>query len=128
MIVRRDTSDYYYLPTGYRIERNSGLLVLVRPDGSVMDTFGGHRAIGEIVERYAWEDSSAQEEEEEEEEEEECKGGRLPGGCSAYEERLLELPVATVVGLLWLAGVIPIGLCAVALYSLWLVLRTLAGG
>jgi hypothetical protein len=125
MIVRRDTSDYYYyLPTGYRIERNSGLLVLVRPDGSVMDTFGGDRAIGEIVERYAWEDSSAQEEEEEEE----CKGGRLLGGCSAYEERLLELPVAAVVGLLWLAGVIPIGLCAVVLYSLWLVLRTLAGG
>jgi len=120
MIVRRDTSDYYYLPTGYRIERNSGLLVLVRPDGSVVDTFGGQRAIGEIVERYAWQDSSTQEEEEE------CKGGRL-GGCSAYE-RLFELPVAAVLGLLWLAGMIPIGLCAVALYSLWLVLRTLAGG
>jgi hypothetical protein len=120
MILGRDTSSYYYLPSGYHVERNGGLLVLRRPDGSVIDTFGAQQAIGEILERYAWEDTSAHEKNTLEER----KGGRLGG---AYE-RLLELPVVGVLGLLWLAGMIPIGLCVVALYCLWLVLGTLVGG
>jgi hypothetical protein len=89
------------------------MLVLHRPDGSVVDTFDGRHAIGEIVERYAWEDSVA-----------ERQDGRLG---PAYE-RLLELPVPAVLGLLWLAGTIPIGLCSVALYALWLLLLPAAGG
>jgi hypothetical protein len=108
-----DAQTSYYLPTGYQVERNRGSLVLRRPDGSLMDTFDGQRAIGEIVERYAWEDSVG-----------EGKDGKVG---SAYE-RFLELPVPAVLGLLWLTGTVPIGLCAVALYSLWLLLRTAAGG
>jgi hypothetical protein len=113
MILPPQTS-HYLLPTGYHVEQDRGLLVLRGPDGSVMETFGGQRAIGEIVERYAWEHS-------------ECnKDGRQEG--SAYE-RFLELPVAAVVGLLWLVGLIPIGLlCAVAFYSLRLLVGAVAGG
>jgi hypothetical protein len=94
MTMRRE-EPLYYLPPGYRIERNHVLLVLRRPDGSVIDTFGGRRTIGEIIERYAWEDST---------------------------ERSLELPMWVVLGMLWLLGAIPMGVCAVALYSLWSVL------
>jgi hypothetical protein len=121
MTLRPQTSSsYYLLPTGYHVEQNRGLLVLRRPDGSVMETFGGQQAIAEIVERRAWEDSSSVEQQQE------CKDGRQ--GSSAYE-RFLELPVAAVVGLLWIVGLIPIGLLwAVAFYSLWLLLGTVAGG
>ena len=110
MAVRAQTS--YYLPPGYQAERTRGMLVLRRPDGSVAVTLGAQQAIGEILERYAWEDSA------------ERKGGRVERAC----ERFLELPVPIVLGLLWLAGAVPMGLCAVALYSLWLVLLTVAGG
>jgi len=109
--VTVEAQTSYYLPAGYRVERNRGSLVLRRPDGSVMDTFGGQRAIAEIVERYAWEDSVG-------------KDGRLG---SAYE-RFLGLAVPAVVGLLWVAGTILMGLCSVALYALWLLLQTAAGG
>jgi hypothetical protein len=108
-----DAQTSYYLPTGYRVERDGGSLVLRRPDGSIMDTFDGQRAIGEIVERYAWEDSV-----------DARKAGRLG---SAYE-RFLELAVPAVLGLLWLAGTMLMGLCSVALYALWLLLQTAAGG
>jgi hypothetical protein len=37
----------------------------------------------------------------------------------AYE-RFLELPVPVVLGLLWLAGMVLLGLSAAALYSDWL--------
>jgi hypothetical protein len=100
MTMRRE-EPLYYLPPGYRIERNHVLLVLRRPDGSVIDTFGGRRTIGEIIERYAWEDSTKRE-----------------SRC----ERSLELPMWVVLGMLWLLGAIPMGICAVALYSLWSVL------
>jgi hypothetical protein len=108
-----DAQTSYYLPTGYRVERSGGSLVLRRPDGSVMGTFGGQQAIGEIVERYAWEDSVA-----------ERKDGRLR---SAYG-RFLGLSAPAILGLLWLAGTILMGLCVVALYALWLLLRTAVGG
>jgi hypothetical protein len=37
-------------------------------------------------------------------------------------EQFLELPGPAVLGILWLLGIIPIGLCAAALYSLWAML------
>ena len=37
-------------------------------------------------------------------------------------ERFLELPGPAVLGILWLLGIIPMGLCAAALYSLWAML------
>jgi hypothetical protein len=98
--MRRE-EPLYYLPPGYRVERNHILLVLRRPDGSVMDTFGGQRTIGEIIERYAWDDSTKRE-----------------SRC----ERSLELPILAVLEMLWLLGVILLGVCAVALYCLWSVL------
>ena len=111
MAVRAQTS--YYLPPGYQAERTRGMLVLRRPDGSVAVTFGAQQAIGEILERYAWEDSA------------ERKGGRVERAC----ERFLELPVPIVLGLLWLVGAVPVGLWAVvAFYCLSSVLLTVAGG
>jgi hypothetical protein len=102
----------YYLPPGYQAERIRGMLVLRRPDGSVAVRLGGQRAIGEIVERYAWEDNA------------ERKGGRVERAC----ERFLQLPVPIVLGLLWLVGAVPVGLCAVALYCSWSMLLTMAWG
>jgi hypothetical protein len=94
----------YYLPPGYQAEWTSGMLVLRRPDDSVAVILEGQRAIGEIVERYAWEDSLQQ------------KVGRV---ASAYR-RLLQLSVPIVLGLLYLAGAVLMGLCVASLYCLWL--------
>jgi hypothetical protein len=102
----------YYLPPDYQAEQTPGILMLRRPDGSVAITLSGQQAIGEILERYAWEDSA------------EWKGGRVGRAC----EWFLELPAPVVLGLLWLVGMIPVGLCVVALYSLWLVLLMVLGG
>ena len=44
----------------------------------------------------------------------------------AYE-RFLDLQVAVVLAILWLAGVALIGLCALVLYLSWLLLSTVAG-
>jgi hypothetical protein len=41
--------------------------------------------------------------------------------------RLLELPVAIVLSILWLAGSALLGLCFLSLYLLWLVLSGLIG-
>jgi hypothetical protein len=101
MTMRR-AEPLYYLPPGYWVERSHALLVLRRPNGSMIDTFVGQQTIGEIVERYAWEDSAKRE-------------SRLARKC----ERVLDLPVSVVLGMLWLLGLISMGLCAVALYSLW---------
>jgi hypothetical protein len=106
MLIRGETS--YYLPLGYLVEQHRGLLVLRRPNGSVADTFDERQAIGEIVERRAWEDSIDRD------------GGRL--------ERFLELPGPIVLGILWLLGIVPIGLCAVVLLHLRTLLLTVAGG
>lgn len=94
----------YYLPPGYQAEWTSGTLVLRRPDGSEVATFYGQRVIGEIIERYAWEDRYEQRG---------CRAERL---C----ERFLQLPTPLVLGLLYLAGVAAIGLCAGMLCCLWL--------
>jgi hypothetical protein len=110
MAVQPQTA--YYLPPGYQAERTRGMFVLRRPDGSVALTLGGQRTIGEIVERYAWEDSV------------ERKGGRVERAC----ERFSQLPAPIALGLLWLVGAVPVGLCAVAVYYLWLMLLTVAGG
>ena len=40
----------------------------------------------------------------------------------AYES-FLELPVPVVLALLWLAGLVLLGLCAAAPYSYWLLLQ-----
>ncbi len=111
MVVNTQTS--FYLPPGYQVERTRGVLVLRRPDGSVTTTLGGQQAIGEIVERYAWEDSAK------------GVGSRIEGGC----ERYLELPTPIIIGLLWLVGAVPVGLCAAVLYFLWdLLMVALTGG
>ena len=43
----------------------------------------------------------------------------------AYES-FLELPVPVVLALLWLTGVVLLGLCATALYAYWLLLQAVA--
>ncbi len=106
MIIRGETS--YYLPLGYLVEQHRGLLVLRRPNGSVADTFDEQQAIGEIVERRAWEDSIDRD------------GGRL--------ERFLGLPGPILLGILWLLGAVPISLCAVVLLHLCTLLLTVVGG
>ena len=103
----------YYLPAGYQAQQTHDILVLRRPDGSVAITLSGQQAIGEILERCAWEDDTA-----------EWKGGRVE---RAYEW-FLELPAPVVLGLLWLVGMVLVGMCVVALYSLWLVLLVVLGG
>jgi hypothetical protein len=94
----------YYLPPGYQAEWTLGMLVLRRSDGSVVATLYGQQAIGEVLERYAWEDRTQQK----------CR--RVE---SAYE-RFLQLPTLIVLGLLYLAGAMPTSICAAALYGLWL--------
>lgn len=42
-------------------------------------------------------------------------------------ERILELPVPVVLGIMWLTGAALAGLGVLVLYFLWLLLRTLAG-
>ncbi len=44
----------------------------------------------------------------------------------AYEW-FLELPVAIVLAILWFAGAVLVGLCALALYSFGLLLRAVGG-
>ena len=93
----------YYLPPGYQAEWTYAMLVLRRSDGSVVVTLYGQRAIGEVLERYAWEDRGQQ------------KYRRVESAC----ERFLQLPTLIVLGLLYLAGAVFLGLCAAALSSLW---------
>jgi hypothetical protein len=101
MTIRRE--EYlYWLPPFCWVEQNDVLLVLLRPDGSVIHTFEEQSTVAEIVERYACEESIK-------------PGSRLERTC----ERFLELPVWIVPGMLWFLGIIPVGLCAAALYSLW---------
>jgi hypothetical protein len=69
----------------------------------VVATLYGQRAIGEIIEMYAWEDRAEQ------------KRRRVEQACA----RFLQLPALIVLGLLYLAGAVPLGLCAAVLYSLW---------
>jgi hypothetical protein len=94
-----------WLPPGYWVEQSDILPVLRRRDGSVAHTFDGQRTVAETVERYACEDSTKRE-------------SRL----ERTYERYLELPVPAVLGMLWLLSMIPLGLCAYALYSLWSIL------
>ncbi len=95
----------YWLPPDYWVEQSDILLVLRRREGSVTHTFDGQRTVAETVERYAGENSTKRE-------------SRL----ERTYERFLELPRPAVLGLLWLLGKIPIGLCAAAIYSLWTML------
>ncbi len=41
-------------------------------------------------------------------------------------ERFLELPTAIVLAVMWFAGVGLLGLCALALYTCWVLLRAVA--
>jgi hypothetical protein len=104
MRIRKETS--YYLPPGYHVEQHCDLLVLHRSDTSVVANFDRRQAIGEIVERHAWEDCS--------------KRGNSRLG--QQYERFLELPVAMVLGILWLLGIVPLGSCAAALLYVWTLL------
>jgi hypothetical protein len=93
----------YYLPCGYQAEWTYAMLVLRRSDGSVVATLYGQQAIGEVLERYAWEDRAQQK----------CR--RVESACG----RFLQLPTLIVLGLLYLAGAMPMSICAAALYGLW---------
>jgi len=104
MLIRNETS--YYLPPEYYVKHHRGLLMLHRPGGSVVETFNQRRAIGEIIERYAWEDS--------------FKRGN--SGLGRHYERFLELPVPMVLGIMWLLGILSIGSCVVVLLYVWMVL------
>ena len=95
----------YWLPPDYWVEQSDILLVLRRRRGSVTHTFDGQRTVAETVESYAGEDSTKRESRPE----------------RTYE-RFLELPGPAVLGMMWLLGIIPMGLCAAALYSLWAML------
>jgi hypothetical protein len=92
----------YWLPPAYRVEQSDILLVLRRRGGSVTHTFDGQSTVAETVERYAREDTTKRE-------------SRL----ERTYERFLEPPGPAVLGMLWLLWTIPMGLCAVAIYSLW---------
>lgn len=48
------------------------------------------------------------------------------GSIERSYEAFLELPVPVVLVLLWLAGVVLLGLCAATLYSYWLLLQAVA--
>lgn len=48
------------------------------------------------------------------------------GNIERSYESFLEFPVPVVLALLWLTGVVLLGLCAAALYSYWLLLQTVA--
>jgi hypothetical protein len=95
----------HWLPPAYRVEQSDILLVLRRRGGSVTHTFDGQRTVAETVERYAGEDSTKRE-------------SRL----ERTYELFLELRWPAVLGLPWLLGTIPMGLCAAAIYSLWTML------
>lgn len=98
------TRTTYYLPPGYRAEWTHSELLLRRSNGSVVVTLCGQRAIGEIVERYAWADEAEKKE-----------GRRAERACAGF----LRFPVPIVLGVLYLTGAVPLGLCATALYFLW---------
>jgi hypothetical protein len=49
-----------------------------------------------------------------------------PGRIERSYESFLEQPVAVVLVLLWLAGVVLLSSCAAALYSYWLLLQAVA--
>jgi hypothetical protein len=51
---------------------------------------------------------------------------KQPGIIERSYESFLELPVPVVLALLWLAGVVLLGLCAGVLYSYWLLLQAVA--
>ena len=78
------------------------LLVLRRPDGSVMHTLDGERTPAEMIESYAREESIKRE-------------SRL----ERTRGRFVELPVSAVLGMLWLQGTIPTSSGTAALASLW---------
>jgi hypothetical protein len=51
---------------------------------------------------------------------------KQPGIVERLYESFLEFPVPVVLALLWLAGVVLVGLCVAALYSYWLLLQAVA--
>ena len=53
------------------------------------------------------------------------KAKQLANVKRSYES-FLELPVAVVLALLWLTGVVLLSLCAAALYEYWLLLQAVA--
>jgi hypothetical protein len=52
---------------------------------------------------------------------------RIKGRVSRTYEWVLGLPGLVLVTVLWLAGAVLIGLCALALYSFWSLLRVATG-
>jgi hypothetical protein len=51
---------------------------------------------------------------------------KQPGIVERLYESFLEFPVPVVLALLWLAGVVLLGLCVAALYLYWLLLQAVA--
>ena len=54
------------------------------------------------------------------------KAKKHQGRIEHLYEAFLELPVPVVLVLLWLAGVMLLGLCAAAFYLYWLLLQAVA--
>ena len=51
---------------------------------------------------------------------------KQPGFIERLYESFLEFPVPVVLALLWLAGMVLLGLCVEALYLYWLFLQAVA--
>ena len=51
---------------------------------------------------------------------------KQPGIIERLYESFLEFPVPVVLALLWLAGIVLLGLCVEALYLYWLFLQAVA--
>ena len=51
---------------------------------------------------------------------------KRPGIIERLYESFLEFPVPVVLALLWLAGIVLVGLCVEALYLYWLFLQAVA--
>ena len=51
---------------------------------------------------------------------------KQPGSTERLYESCLEFPVPVVLALLWLGGVVLLGLCVEALYLYWLFLQAVA--
>ena len=51
---------------------------------------------------------------------------KQPGFIERLYESFLEFPVPVVLALLWLAGIVLLGLCVAALYLYWLLLQAVA--
>ncbi|HET7269758.1 MAG TPA: hypothetical protein VFI90_01610 [Rubrobacter sp.] len=93
---------FYCLPHDCPVGRSSASLMVRLPDGSVTGTLGWQRRDGQTEETHAYE-----------------YGTEWRNWLDQVCVPFLELPVSIVLGMLWLSGMIPIGVCVVVFYFLW---------